>query len=236
MNLSNESDRLMENNYSELIDRFLRNQMTEEEMQDFKRQIETNSELKQQVRDHVLLIRAIRETQAEKDKQIIDSVLRESQKPRRTLGSYARYFAVAASLVLAVVVGHDLFYLYSANQLAGELSSKTIAQYQSMTMRGVDDEDVASLDTLFRNVDQGENLDETIDKLSALYAISEDEYVDAVDDYTTQIGMELAIAYHKNGEKDKAVSVLEALIAENQENKDAIRLRKFFIGKFLNMQ
>lgn len=226
----------MENNYSELIDRFLRNQMTEDETRDFKHQIETNSELRQQVRDHVLLIRAIRETQAEKDKQIIDSVFRESSQPRRTLGSYVRYFAVAASFALLVVVGHDLFYSYSANQLAGELSSQTIAQYQSMTMRGVDDEDVASLDALFRNVEQGEDLDETIEKLSVLYAISRDEYVDAVDDYATQIGMELAIAYHKNGEKDKSVSVLDALIAENQENKDAIRLRKFLIGKILHMQ
>lgn len=226
----------MENNYSELIDRFLRNQMTEEEMQDFKRQIATNSELKQQVRDHVLLIRAIRETQAEKDKQMIDSVLLESHKPRRMLGTYARYFAVAASFTLLVVVGHDLFYSYSANQLAGEVSSQTISQYQSMTMRGVDDEDVASLVTLFHNVEQGEDLDETIENLSALYAISKDEYVDAVDDYVTQIGMELAIAYYKNGEKDRSISVLDALIAENKENKDAIRLRKYLIGNFLHMQ
>lgn len=227
MSLLSESDRIMENNYSELIDRFLRNQMTEDEVRDFKHQIETNPELKQQVRDHVLLIRAIRETQAEKDKQIIDSVLRESSQPRRTLGSYVRYFAVAASLALLVVVGHDLFYSYSANQLAGELSSLTIAQYQSMTMRGVEDEDVIALDTLFCNVDQGEELDETIEKLSALYAISKDEYVDAVDDYATQIGMELAIAYFKNEEKDKAVSILDALIAENPESKDAIRMRKY---------
>lgn len=221
----------MENNYSELIDRFLRNQMTEDETRDFKHQIETNSELRQQVRDHVLLIRAIRETQAEKDKQIIDSVFRESSQPSRTLGSYVRYFAVAASFALLVVVGHDLFYSYSANQLAGELSSQNIAQYQSMTMRGVDDEDVTALDALFRNVEQGEDLDETIEKLSAFYAISKDEYVDAVDDYATQIGMELAIAYYKTGEKGKAVSVLDTLIAENQENKDAIRLRKYM--KFL---
>lgn len=231
MSLLSESDRIMENNYSKLIDRFLRNQMAEDEVRDFKHQIETNPELKQQVRDHVLLIRAIRETQAEKDKQIIDSVLRESSQPSRTLGSYVRYFAVAASFALLVVVGHDLFYSYSANQLAGELSSQTIAQYQSMTMRGVDDEDVTALDALFRNVEQGEDLDETIEKLSAFYAISKDEYVDAVDDYATQIGMELAIAYYKTGEKGKAVSVLDTLIAENQENKDAIRLRKYM--KFL---
>lgn len=226
----------MENNYSELIDRFLRNQMTEDEARDFKHHIETNPEMKQQVRDHVLLIRAIRETQAEKDKQIIDSVLRESSQSRRTLGSYVRYFAVAASFALLVVVGHDLFYSYSANQLAGELSSQTIAQYQSMTMRGVEDEDVASLEVLYRNVEQGEDLDETIEQLSVLYAISKDEYVDAVDDYATQIGMELAIAYYKNGEKDNAVSILDALIAENQENKDAIRLRKYLIGNFLHVQ
>lgn len=216
----------MENNYLELIDRFLRNQMTEDEVRDFKHQIETNPELKQQVRDHVLLIRAIRETQAKKDKQIIDSVLRESSQPRRTLGSYVRYFAVAASLALLVVVGHDLFYSYSASQLAGELSSQTIAQYQSMTMRGVEDEDVASLEVLYRNVEQGEYLDETIEKLSALYAISKDEYVDAVDDYAPQIGMELAIAYIKNYQYDAAENVLDEIVRNNPDNQAADKMLK----------
>lgn len=226
----------MENNYSELIDRFLRNQMTEEEKQEFKYQVETNLELREQVREHILLIKAIRETQAEKDKQILDSVLRETQKRHRTIGSYVRYFAATASVALLFVIGHDLFYIYSASQLAGELSSQTIAQYQSMTMRGVEDEDVKALDVLFRNVEQGEDLEETIERLSALYAISRDEYVDAVDDYAAQIGMELAVAYYKNGEKDMAVEVIDALTVENQENKDIVRLRKCLIGSFLCMQ
>lgn len=216
----------MKNIYDEQIDRFLRNQMTEEEMLDFKEQVQTNPELKQQAQKYVLMIQAIRESQAKKDKQIIDSMLRESKKPRRPLGTYVRYFAVAASFALLVVVGHDLFYSYSANQLAGELSSQNIAQYQSMAMRGAEDEDVTALDALFHNVEQGEDLDETIEKLSALYATSRDEYVDAVDDYAAQIGMELAIAYIKNYQYDAAENVLDEIVRDNPDNPDCYAINK----------
>jgi len=223
----------MESKYDDQIDRFLHNKMSKEEQQQFKQQIDSNSEVRKLVQEQVLMIRAIHETQTEKDKAIIDSV-RDQQveaHPKRNL--YVRYLAMAASVALLIVVGHDLFYAYSAHQLAGELSSQSMAQYRSMTMRGAEDEDVASLGGLFSNVEQGENLESTIEKLSELYAASRDEYVDAVDDYSTQIGMELAVAYYKSGEKDKAVEVLDTLIVENLDNIEAVQLRKYIHRMFL---
>ena len=134
----------MENDYSEQIDYFLRNQMTEEERLAFKQQIEANPVLKQQVREHLLLIRAIQETGKEKDKEIINSVKKSTAQPLRKKRLYFRFLAVAASVALLFVVGHDIYYYVAANHYANELSVQMMSEYHASTMRGVEDEDVAN--------------------------------------------------------------------------------------------
>lgn len=213
--------------YSEQIDRFLHNKMTNEEMQMFKQQVESDSKLKQQVREHLLLIQTIRETQAEKDKAIIDSVTSVVAPTTTKHIRPIRYWSIAASIALLFVAGHDVYYHLMSNRLADNLSIKIEEQYQNVSMRGVEDEDVVSLKELFANVDKKENLDYTIASLSTLYNISKDEYVDAIDDFSSQIGIELAIACYRNGERRKAIDILDTLIKENPDNKDAIRLRKY---------
>lgn len=225
-----------DNIYSEQIDRFLHNKMTNEEMQMFKQQVESDSKLKQQVREHLLLIQAIRETQAEKDKAIIDSVTLSTTSTTTKHLRPIRYWSIAASIALLFVAGHDVYYHLMSNQLMNDLSAQIEEQYQNVSIRGVEDEDIVSLRELFANVDKKENLDYTIASLSTLYDISKDEYVDAIDDFSSQIGIELAIACYRNGERRKAIDILDTIIKEYPDNKDAIRLRKYLIGSFLYMQ
>lgn len=61
------------NIYNEQIDRFLKGQMSTEEEQQFKTEIGQNPELKKQVREHLYLIRGIKQVKGQEEKSLIQN-------------------------------------------------------------------------------------------------------------------------------------------------------------------
>lgn len=211
----------MENDITALIDRFLRGEMSIDEETKFKKEIQGDSALKQQVREHLLLVRGIHRVMKEQDDKIINSTYATNKKMPSKL-QWLKISSIAVAITLLVVVGHDIFYMRSTHNYANILSQTSTYAYKFQVSRGNSDDMLnIKLSSLFANVASKENLDTTIIELSELYAQSRDEYVDYIDDFTTQIGIQLAIAYIYNNEYKAAKDVLECVVEDNPNAKDA---------------
>lgn len=226
----------MDNDITILIDQYLRGEMSAEEEIRFKQEIENNSNLKQQVKDHLLLVKGVRQVMKQKDEDIIRSASSNSTKTIVKL-SWIKLTSIAAVIALCIVVGHDAFYTISANRYARQLSVSIQNDCLVYTTRSAGDEEISKeIAILFANVSSKEDLENTIAKLSKLYTLSRDEYVDYVDDFTTQIGIQLAIAYMHIGDYNAAVNALECVVEDNPNAKDAQvlmrKIKSIFFAKF----
>ena len=211
----------MENDVTALIDRFLRGEMSIDEETKFKKEIQGDPALKQQVKEHLLLVRGIHHVMKEQDDKIINSIYATNKKisPK---WQWLKISSIAAAIALLVVVGHDILYIHSTHDYADYLSQSSSYNPEFIVSRGSCDDILAiKLFSLFADVASKENLDTTIIELSELYAQSRDEYVDYIDDFTTQIGIQLAIAYIYNNEYKAAKDVLECVVEDNPNAKDA---------------
>ena len=70
----------MENDITALIDRFLRGEMSIDEETKFKKEIQGDPALKQQVKEHLLLVRGIHHVMKEQDDKIINSIYATNKK------------------------------------------------------------------------------------------------------------------------------------------------------------
>ena len=102
------------NMYNEQIDRFLKGQMSAEEEQQFKTEIRQNPGLKQQVREHLYLIRGIRQVKAQEEYEILQNVGSKLLVSRKR--SWLKIASIAASVaILLTLSGLYGRYLYNMN-------------------------------------------------------------------------------------------------------------------------
>ena len=211
----------MENDIADLIDRFLRGEMSIDEETNFKKEIQGDPALKQQVKEHLLLVRGIHHVMKEQDDKIINSIYATNKKISPKL-QWLKISSIAAAIALLIIVGHDVFYIHSTNNYADSLSQSLSYNLEFIVSRGnCDDMLDIKLFSLFANVASKENLDVTITELSELYAQSRDEYVDVIDNFTTQIGTQLAIAHIYDNDYKAAKDVLECVVEDNPNAEDA---------------
>lgn len=199
--------------YNEQIDRFLKGKMTIDEEIRFKAEIARNAELKQLVRNHLYLIRGIRQVKTQEEQELIRLKQPTLVVPRSRnwikISSIAA--AVAVILVLSGIGGSNLYYKHEVRQFAYNASVEVLSDFAVATRGAVSEEELNHLTTLFANAQEGKDLPETIEELSNLYALTKDDYVDAEDEYAYQIGWFLAVAYLNDGDYDQALVIVEEL-------------------------
>ena len=234
------------NIYNEKIDRFLKGKMSTEEEQQFKTEIGQNPELKQQVREHLYLIRGIKQVKTQEEQDLLNRIKQEEQDSSNvgnhipTAASLRKKFnwirisgiaaAVAVVLVLSGTLGSNLYYRHEAHQYAYNASVEIMADF-AVPSRGTADEGLKDkLTILFTNAQEGADLSNTIAEISELYALTKDNYVDIEDDYAYQIGWFLAVAYINNKDYKKASDVLDEMISNYPDNKDIITLRQKLVN------
>ena len=121
----------------------------------------------------------------------------------------ARWLAIAASVALILFVGFKSYDYYNTTSL-GKKYAHTFPV--SSIVRGEANLDVeAELTTLFNNIAEGKDLDDTISRLEALWEISKQETYNDYTDYAPYIGWNLAIGYLQDYEKEKAQVILEEM-------------------------
>lgn len=217
------------NIYNEQIDRFLKGQMSAEEEQQFKTEIGQNPKLKQQVREHLYLIRGIKQVKSQEEQKIIQKEQHE-QKVTPLRRNWIKITSIAASIafimVLSGIEGSRLYYRHEIRQYAYNASVGVMSDFTASSRGTIDEETKAHLTDLFTNAQEGKDLPETISELSELYVLTKDDFVDIEDDYAYQIGWFLTVAYINDKNYKNALDIINDLESEYPDNEDIKSIQK----------
>lgn len=191
----------------ERIDAFIRGTMTEEEEATFKQEIQASPELRSQVLATLALVKGIRSQEAEKEKALIN---KGTKNRTRTIMLWA--CSIAALFVVIFGVRNELRYR--------ELSAIVSPYYSVYSMddysRGdVDSVTVAHLYTLFNNIQTQRNVSDIIKELDPIYVTLDTDFTYST--YANDIALNLALAYIKDDQIDKAIPILKKLEQDNPD-------------------
>ncbi len=198
---------ILQQSINDRIDAFVRGMMTEEEEAAFKQDIKADPELRAQVLATVSLIKGIRTQNANQEKLLIQN---NTKSKARTL----LWWASSIAAVFAIFFG------YSKDKRYNELSALVSPYYTEYNMddysRGdLDSTTVAHLYTLFNNIREQRNMSTIIETLEPIYANLDTDFTYSA--YANDIALNLALAYIKDDQTDKAIPILEKLEKDNPD-------------------
>ena len=179
-------------------------------------EMKNNDDLRNQAIAQARLVKGMKQVDEElkdafrqADEQTIKRIAKEASETSVSKKSSARWLAIAASVVFIVFVGFKSYDYYDTTSLGREYANTFPA---STIIRGEANADIdAELTTLFGNVAEGKDLDNTTSRLQTLWELSKQDIYNDYTDYAPYIGWNLAIGYLRNYEKAKAKNVLKEM-------------------------
>ena len=234
---------LQDEDDDKLIDSYLMDNLSVEEMKSFEERIKFDKDFRERVSAIALLSKGIQERQERDAKAIEDAkkiskedvistikaIKEREEQPAaasaskgRIIPLWVRRVAAAAAVVLIVAgVGFD----YYNSSLMKDCAGQCIAMAESdmsgeMHMKGDGDEVIDELRKLFELVGKKENLPSVISKLEVYYNHAIDEFAHDEDAFVDQISLALASAYIYDGQKSKAKEVLNHIINDPDTSPD----------------
>ena len=200
----------------ERIDAYIRGTLTEDEETVFKQEIQSNPDLRSQVLATLALVKGIRSHEAEKEKALIN---KGTKNRTRTIMLWA--CSIAAMFVIIFGVRNELRYR--------ELSAIVSPYYSVYSMddfsRGdIDSVTVAHLYTLFNNIQTQRDVSDIIKELDPIYATLDTDFTYSA--YANDIALNLALAYVKDNQIDKAIPILKKLEQDNPDTPIASKAKK----------
>jgi len=194
----------------ERISRYMKGVMNADEESAFMEELKNNEELRNQAIAQARLVKGMKQV----DEELKDAFREADEQTIRRITNKAvgnkkhsaRWLAIAASIVFIVFVGFKSYDYYDTTRLGREYANTFPT---STIIRGETNADVdAELTTLFNNVAEGKDLDNTTSRLKTLWDLSKQETYNDYSDYAPYIGWNLAIGYLEDYEKTKAKDVL----------------------------
>ena len=208
--------------FDDLTNRFLKKQLTPEEEAQYLNKLKEIPALRERAQVIALAVEQMGEVSKEASRDIIGRIGKQSEtayrrtaklpaKQVRLWPRVARY-AAAASVIFFVGFGGYKYYQYDQTiSLGAEYYQPMDAIYRSP-----EDNTIKELAKVFKNVETGDNLTETITQLTKFYSLAKsDEYSD-YSLYTVDIAWNLAIAHLKDNDRKAAIKILEEIIQDNQ--------------------
>jgi ribosomal protein S25 len=200
----------------ERISRFLQGKMKADEEATFMDEMKNNENLRNQAIAQARLVKGMKQVDEELkdtfrlvDEQTIQRIAKDVSETSVSKKSSARWLAIAASVVFIVFVGFKSYDYYDTTSL-GKKFANTFPT--STIIRGEANADVdTELTTLFNNVAEGKDLDNTTSRLKTLWELSKQDTYNDYTDYAPYIGWNLAIGYLRNYEKTMAKNVLKEM-------------------------
>lgn len=200
----------------ERIDAFIRGMMTEEEETAFKQEIKADPKLRNNVLSTLSLIKGIREQESQKEKVLFT--------PKAT--DRARTLLRWACSIAAVFA---IFFAYQKDQRYNELSNIVSPYYSEYSIDDIsrgdtDSATVAHLYSLFNIIKEQRNVTSIIAELESIYNSLDSDFT--YNAYANDIAWNLAMAYIKDDQADKAISILEKLKADNPDTQISIKAQE----------
>ena len=197
----------------ERISRYMEGKMNVDEESSFMEELKNNEELRNQAISQARLVKGMKQVDKElkdafreADEQTIQRIAKEASNSKK---SSTRWIAIAASIVFIVFVGFKSYDYYDTTSIGREYAN---AFPTSTIIRGEANADVdAELTTLFNNVAEGKDLDNTTSRLATLWELSKQDAYNDYTDYAPYIGWNLAVGYLRNYEKTLARNVLSEM-------------------------
>jgi hypothetical protein len=197
----------------ERISRYMKGVMNADEESAFMEELKNDEELRNQAIAQARLVKGMKQV----DEELKDAFREADEQTIRRIANKAvgnkkhsaRWLAIAASIVFIVFVGFKSYDYYDTTSL-GRKYANTFPT--STIIRGEANADVdTELTTLFNNVAEGKDLDNTTSRLKILWEQAKQDTYNDYTDYSPYIGWNLAIGYLRNYEKVKAKAVLEEM-------------------------
>ena len=208
------------------LELFLKNKMTEEEGKAFLCELQSDPELRVRAQTMAAAIKNMKELKYEYGQRVASKIECLSEREYRkiaklpkkasiiSLRSFVR-MSIAACFVGVISFGAYRYYLYNETIALGNSYYSEVPT--ELVVRGTDNVS-QQLSHLFTNVKNNKDLDNTIldleDKFSLAISDEFNEYIN----YMNDIGWNLAIAYLKDGDREKAVKTLELLISHSESD------------------
>lgn len=194
----------------ERIESFLRGTMSTEEESDFKREIKHNPELRARAMTLALLLKETQAEVAERDKEVVHSVKMNNPSKARSVVWWA--CSIAAVFAIFFSIYKDRRY----SMLDATLSPYYSEYEEAEIIRGETDPDaVTHLYSLFNQIPKSRNVSSIIKELEPIYSSLNVDYT--FYPFANDISWNLALAYIKNDQIDKAMTILEKLKSDNPD-------------------
>lgn len=225
MNSTNDIDL---DRFDEMLSRYMKGQMTEDEEVTFKQLLKENDTFRNKAIATARLVQAMDQVGSVKDKETIKSIrdvslsdveeisakvcVTSTNTPRiLTFRRFVLSFSAAASILLCVFGGYK-YYKYS--QITS-LGSEYLAYFPASEFsRGESDGIESKLKESYSNIETKSNLDTTINELKIMWDRSLSDSYNDYTEYMPEIGWLLANAYLRNNDKSQSIEVLDVLINE----------------------
>lgn len=198
------------------LEKYLREQMTPEENEEFLNDLRNDKELCEEMQTTVLMIKTLKEDQAKQDAEIIEEVL-ASKKKAKIITMVRRTLSIAAMIILIFGVTT----LWNRQSDTDALFEQYYVSPEVSSPRGGDDEAVQQeLTNLYIKIGTGEDIIPIINRLQTIHdnIVADNEDYDEYKYSQNTIDWYLALAYIKNENFEKAQKLLKPL-ADNGDEK-----------------
>lgn len=192
----------------ERIEAFLRGEMSAEEEATFKQEIRQNPELRSRAMAMASLIKGLQDKNSAKEATIIKENSAKS-RVRPIL-----WWACSVAAVFAIFFG-----IYKEHRY--RMLDSTVAPYyteydmRDITRGDVDTATIAHLYGLFTQIQENRNVSGIIKELEPIYNSIDDDFT--YNAYANDITWNLALAYVKDDQIDKAITILEKIKEDNPD-------------------
>lgn len=202
------NDDILMDGIDERIEAFLRGEMTTEEEAAFKQEIRQNPELLSRAMAMTSLIKALQDKNSAKEA----TILKESTSKSRVRPIL--WWACSVAAVFAIFFG--IYKDHHYRMLDATVSPYYTEYDMSDISRGdIDSATVAHLYGLFTQIQEDRSVSNIIKELEPIYNSLDDDFT--YNAYANDIAWNLALAYVKDDQIDKAISILQKLKADNPD-------------------
>ena len=196
------NDDILMDGIDERIEAFLRGEMTAEEETALRQEICQNPELRNRAMAMTSLIKGLHNQNSAKEA----SIIRENSTKSRVRPIL--WWACSVAAVFAIFFG--IYKDYRYRMLDATVSPYYTEYDMSDISRGdVDSATVAHLYSLFTQIQENRSVSDIIKELEPIYASLDSNFT--YNAYANDIAWNLALAYVKNDQIDKAIAVLQKL-------------------------
>ena len=204
---------------SERIEKFFRDQMTPEENDAFLKDLKDDKELRDEAQMMALMIKEMKEEQARRCAKLTEDVMAdqpaaaakvtEPEEPAvAAAAKHGGFIRWSLSIAAMFILIFGATWLLNRPSDTDKLFNEYYTAYTIQgTPRGGDSDVETQLATLFNLVGTAEDMTPVINELQSIYDAIDSEYEYSL--YADDITWYLALAYLKNGEKERTMSLLD---------------------------